>query len=135
MAAGRTVKRPHTPPNDSQPGQPDSSGNVTDLRNLITGKKPPPKLELFTEKLCDNPTQDVRSLAKEITKRNIKLSNYTPPEHQDWYVPQSKSKPTEDPEGSSSISTITAGARKTLADHSPTGRGRKRSKSVSFYSR
>ena len=61
MAAESIVERPHTPPSDSQPGQADSSCSVTDLRNLITGKKPPPKLELFTDKPHDNPTQEVRA--------------------------------------------------------------------------
>jgi hypothetical protein len=34
-----------------------------DLMSLITGKKPPPKLELFTNKSCDNPNQDVKVFA------------------------------------------------------------------------
>ena len=141
MAAESTVQRPHIPP-DSQPGQADSSGNVTDLRNLITGKKPLPKLELFTDKPCDITSQDVRNQAKEITEKNIKFSkaeklrklkksvklydwkNYAPPEHQDGYVHPSKTKPTEDPEHSSSKCSTTAGARKASADHTPAGRGR-----------
>ena len=43
-AAESNVQRPHTPPNDSQTVQTDSSCEVTDLRSLITGKQPPPKL-------------------------------------------------------------------------------------------
>ena len=152
MAAESTVQMTHTPPNDSQPGQADSSGNVTDLRNLITGKKPLPKLELFTDKPHDNPSQDVRNQAKEITDRNSKFNrsgkirkikksakhyewkNYAPPEHQDDYIPPSKRKPAEEPRPSSSNTTSTAGAREASAVHSPAGRGRKRSRPISSYS-
>ena len=112
MAAEITVQRPHAPANDSQPGQPDASIKVTDLRNLITGKEPPQNWSCsLKKKKRDNPSQDARNQAKEITERNIKFNkadklrkirksvkhydwkNYDPPEHQDGYSPPGKSKP------------------------------------------
>jgi hypothetical protein len=103
MAAESNVQRPHTPSNDSQPGQADSSCGVTDLRTLITGKKPPPKLELFTDNPYDNTSQGVRQKDKGTVERNSKFNkeekhwllkkslkqyvweNYAPPEQQPGY--------------------------------------------------
>ena len=71
-----------------------------------------------------NKAEKLRLLRKSI--KHYDWRNYAPPEHQDGYVPPSKSRPTEDPEPSSSKSSTTAGARKASADHSPAERGRKK---------
>ena len=45
-----------------------------DLRSIITWKRPPPKLELFTEKPRPNPSQDIRNKSKEIAEKNNRFN-------------------------------------------------------------
>ena len=47
---------------------------MIDLRSLTTGKQPPPKLELFTDKPRDNPSQDVRQKDSETVERISKFN-------------------------------------------------------------
>ena len=74
MSVESTVQRPHNPPNDSQPGQPEVGVGKNDLRNIITGKKPPQKLVVFTKKPRPNPSQEINNQAKEITEKNTSFN-------------------------------------------------------------
>ena len=65
-------KGPPSPPNDSPTMQTDSSCEVADLRSLITGKQPLPKLELFTQPIFKS--KDVRQKDSETVEKKSKFN-------------------------------------------------------------